>query len=162
MSDQLSQVTEALRSGRLHVALALLNARTVHRFTGVYRYDGATLRNVALFDRFAPDVERGEDAPMVATFCAIVPTVGDSLEVTDGRTDSRFPWMQDNAVVYYCGVQIRDHAGTPVGTLCHFDLQRCETPSSELPLMGAAAPLLYDMVKEVTPPGSREEAPLEA
>ena len=67
MSDELTQVSEALRAGGLHAALALLNARTVHRFTGIYRYDGDTLRNVALFDRFAPDdVEHGADAPMVA------------------------------------------------------------------------------------------------
>ncbi len=149
MSDQLAQVAEALRTSGLHAALALLNARTVHRFTGVYRYDGDTLRNVALFDRFAPDVERGVDAPMIATYCAIVPSVGASLEVADGRSDSRFPWMQDNSVVYYCGVQICDDAGAPVGTLCHFDLQRCETPSSELPLMGVVAPLLYQAMKQL-------------
>lgn len=152
MSDQLIQVTEALRTGGLRTALALLNARTVHRFTGVYRYDGDTLRNVALFDRFQPDVEQGGDAPMVATYCAIIPTVGDSLEVTDGRSDARFPWMQDNAVVYYCGVQIRDDAGEPIGTLCHYDLQRCETRSSELQLMGVAAPLLYEAIKDMAPP----------
>ncbi len=151
MSDQLAHLTETLRTGDLHAALALLNARTVHRFTGVYRYDGDTLRNVALFDRFAPDSKHGGDAPMVATYCAIVPSVGDSLEVTDGRSDSRFPWMQDNPVVYYCGVQIRDHAGAPIGTLCHYDLQRCEMPSSELPLMGVLAPLLYEAIKDPAP-----------
>jgi hypothetical protein len=154
VSDQLAQVTEVLRTGSLHAVLKILNARTVHRFTGVYRYDGDTLRNVALFDRFAPDVERGGDAPMVATYCAIVPSVGDSLEVTDGRSDSRFPWMQDNAVVYYCGVQICDHAGAPVGTLCHYDLKRCQTPSGELPLMGAVAPLLYEAIKDLAPPAN--------
>ena len=149
MSDELAQVSEALRAGGLHAALALLNARTVHRFTGIYRYDGDTLRNVALFDRFAPDVEQGADAPMAATYCAIVPRVGESLEVSDGRSDTRFAWMQDNPVVYYCGVLIRDQAGTVIGTLCHYDLQRCETRSSELPLMGAAAPLLYQAIKDL-------------
>ena len=57
--------------------------------------------------------------------------------------------MQDNPVVYYCGVLIRDQAGTAIGTLCHYDLRRCETRSSELPLMGSAAPLLYQAIKDL-------------
>ena len=149
MSDALTQVSEALRAGGLHAALAVLNARTVHRFTGIFRYDGDTLRNVALFDRFVPDVRHGADAPMVASYCAIVPRVGKSLEVNDGRSDTRFAWMQDNPVVYYCGVLVCDPAGTAIGTLCHYDLQRCETRSSELPLMGAVAPLLYQAIKDL-------------
>ena len=36
----------ALSDG-VHAALRYLNSRTPHRFTGVYRYDGDVLRNMA-------------------------------------------------------------------------------------------------------------------
>ena len=123
-------------------ALQYLNGRTPFRFTGIYRFDGDTLRNVALFDRWSPESRQGADAPMSETFCAIVKQQGDAVQVSDGRTDPRYPWMAGNAVTCYCGALIRDATGDPVGTLCHFDLLPVEQPSSELALLRAAAPLV--------------------
>ena len=144
MNSLIDVFEQTLRSSGLHVALGVLNARTTHRFTGVYRYDGDWLRNVALFDRWNSQAAGGADAPMRETFCAIVPTQGAALEVVDGSTDPRFPWMSENAVVSYCGALIRSESGDPFGTLCHFDTSRCEAASSQLlPLMAAAAPLIY-------------------
>jgi hypothetical protein len=144
MNSLIDDFERTLRSSGLHPALGLLNARTAHRFTGVYRFDGDWLRSVALFDRWNPEGFRGADAPMRETFCAIVPTQGSTLEVVDGATDKRFPWMSENAVVSYCGTLIRSDAGDPFGTLCHFDMSRCEAASSQLfPLMVAAAPMIY-------------------
>ena len=137
------EIERALRSGGLHSVLRMLNARGTHRFTGIYRYDGEWLRNVALFDRWSAESTKGEDAPMQETFCAIVPSEGSVLEVLDGGSDQRFPWMSENAVVSYCGALIRSESGEPFGTLCHFDEQRCETASTEFPMMAAAAPLIY-------------------
>ncbi len=137
---------QTLRSRGLHAALAVLNQRTVYRFTGVYRFDGEWLRNVALFDRWNPEQAKGEDAPMHETFCAIVPSEGSLLEVTDGAVDQRFPWMNENAVVSYCGTLIRGELGDPFGTICHFDVNRCQSASSEFPFMAAAAPLIYQAI----------------
>lgn len=144
---------QTLRASGLHAALGVLNARTTHRFTGVYRYDGDWLRNVALFDRWNPRSEGGADAPMRETFCAIVPSQGLALEVVDGSTDARFPWMNENAVVSYCGTLIRSETGDSFGTLCHFDLSRCEAAASQLlPVMTAAAPLIYRAIAAVARP----------
>lgn len=142
-AGDLAQFQRALDGEGVHAALTLLNGRTPYRFTGVYRFEGDTLRNISLVDRWSPQEERGADAPMEETFCAIVRSRGDELTVSDGRGDDRFPWMADNAVASYCGVLLRDADGVPFGTLCHFDLQRCEPPASELALMRAAGPLLY-------------------
>ncbi len=131
----------ALGNGGLLAALRLLNARTPFRFTGVYRFDGPMLRNVALFDRWTPEQTRGDDAPMNETFCAITGQMDEPLEVTDGHHDTRFPWMQANAVESYCGTPIHDTAGSAIGTLCHFDLKPCQSVSSELPLLAQAATL---------------------
>ncbi|RYY95819.1 MAG: hypothetical protein EOO24_22165 [Comamonadaceae bacterium] len=148
MSLELNAFAETLRTGGLHAALGLLNARTTHRFTGVYRYEGKWLRSIALFDRWNPELVQGSDAPMEETFCAIVPTQGLSLEVLDGPADPRFPWMHENAVVSYCGTLIQGDDGSPFGTLCHFDLNRCQAAASEFPLMMAATPLIWQAVAD--------------
>lgn len=119
----------------LHQALRFLNARTPYRFTGVYRYDGETLRNLALFDRRSPEEDQGADAPMRETYCAIAQDAGGELVVANGRDDTRFPWMQANAVVSYCGAVIEDGDGEPFGTICHFDLDPCEAIPSEVAVL---------------------------
>ena len=144
--EDLERLHGVLRQDGLRGALRLLNAHAPHRFTGVYRFDGDMLRCVALFDRWNPDDQSGADAPMAQTFCAIVPTQGDALEVVDGRSDQRFPWMNENPVVCYCGALLRDESGQPFGTLCHFDVQPCEAGSTQVPLLLACAPLIYQAV----------------
>jgi hypothetical protein len=147
---------QTLRTGALPAALRLLNAGTPHRFTGVYRFEGSRLRNVALFDRWNPEMTRGDDAPMGETFCAIVPTQDGQLEVLDGRSDARFPWMNTNAVASYCGVLIRTDDGDPFGTICHFDVERCEAASTQFKILQAAAPLIYRAVMD----GAAEPSPV--
>lgn len=153
IGEELAQLRDALREGGLQAGLAWLNGRTPYRFTGMYRYDGDTLRNVALFDRWTPDARQGADAPMAETFCAILRDSGEWLEVDDGPNDARFPWMRDNAVVCYCGALLRDEQGQPWGTVCHFDLQRCQPVRGEVDLLLAAAPLLYDEARKLPDAG---------
>lgn len=105
----------------LDATLKKLNARTPFRFTGVYRFEGLVLCNVALYDRENPGVPRGCDAPLGETYCAITGQMNDALLVCDGTRDSRFAWMRGNSVVAYCGVPIRAEDGHALGTLCHFD-----------------------------------------
>jgi hypothetical protein len=117
------------------------------------------LRNVALFDRWSPELDQGDDAPMGETFCAIVRDAGEWLEVAEGSTDARFPWMHENGVVCYSGALIRDSAGKPFGTVCHFDVQRCQPSKSEVSLLRAAGPLLLGFISQpnassVLPPTS--------
>ena len=150
-ADELSTLQRALDENGLHAALAYLNSRTPYRFTGVYRFEGETLRNVCLFDRWSPETSAGSDAPMAETFCAIVRQQPEGIQVDDGRTDERFPWMANNAVVCYCGTMLRDAAGKAYGTLCHFDVQRCQPSHQELALLQAAAPLVYRHVAAGVP-----------
>jgi hypothetical protein len=127
----------------LHAALGFLNGRVDFRFTGVFRFDGAMLRNVCLFDREGPHQRRGHDAPISQTYCGITGSGGDSLEIADGRLDPRFPWMQGNAVIAYCGVPVFEPRGDVIGSLCHFDLRPCQIPKAELPTVRAAAGLVW-------------------
>jgi hypothetical protein len=152
-ADEVAELQNTLEEDGLHAALAFLNGRTPFRFTGVYRFDGEMLRNVCLFDRWSPGDIQGADAPMAETFCAIVRRArDDALEVDDGRSDERFPWMANNAVVSYCGALLRDSEGRPYGTLCHFDVQHCEPSRHELSLLKEAAPLVYRFLSDAAPP----------
>ena len=127
----------------LHGALALLNSRTPHRYTGAYRYDGDILRNEGLFDRFSPKEARGEDVPMPLAYCALVGERNRGLQFADAPEDPRFAWKPGSPVVSYCGALMRDESGRPYGTLCHFDALRCEPNVTELEQLELVAPLIF-------------------
>lgn len=124
-------------------ALKFLNARTSHRFTGVFRFDGDMLRNVALIDCWESEVISGEDVPLARAYCAHLARTGQTLEVEHGPTDARVPWMSDSTILSYCGAVISAPDGSRWGALCHFDTLRCESSGSEVPLLDAAANLIY-------------------
>ena len=142
-ADTFLKFEKILNHQGIHEALRFLNSRTPHRFTGIYRFDGPMLRNVYLMDSEGPEVRRGEDALMSATYCSIVGQCERAFTTEDARRDDRLRShaARDN-VLSYCGILLRDEAGAPFGTLCHFDLVPCAVPVSEMPLMDAAAPLL--------------------
>ena len=145
-SPELAAFRTALLDG-VHAALRYLNSRTPHRFTGVYRYDGEMLRNMALFDRFEPEKQRGIDIPMADAYCANVGRSREPLEFADASGDGRFPYLPGSPVVCYSGVLISSPEGVPYGTLCHYDIQRCETRTSDIPLLKAAVPFIYEALE---------------
>jgi hypothetical protein len=126
-----SSLARLLESEGLPAVLKRLNSRTSFRFTGLYRFDGDVLRNVALHDRWNPDQLHGADAPLGQTYCAITGRLNDVLLVSDGPRDRRYPWMHGNSMVSYCGVPIRSEFGYALGTLCHFDEQPCDATAEE-------------------------------
>lgn len=140
--DELQEFKAALETSGVHGALGYLNKRTPHRYTGIYRYDGDTLRSVAIYDRYEPDVQIGEDAPMAATYCSLL-LKQQTLEITDAAEDERVKGVVITPVVSYCGVSIKDSKGNPFGSLCHFDMKRCQQRLSDFPLLEAAAEILY-------------------
>ncbi|MEO8061952.1 MAG: hypothetical protein ABI821_04300 [Pseudomonadota bacterium] len=142
----LDEFRMALRDG-MHAALRYLNNRTPHRFTGVYRYDGEMLRDMALFDRSDPEKLHGTDIPLANAYCANVGRNREPLEFADAKRDGRFPYLADSPVVCYSGVLISSPDGVPYGTLCHYDILHCETRVSDIPLLKAAAPLIYEAVE---------------
>lgn len=146
-TPHLAEFRVALGDG-VHNALRYLNSRTPHRFTGVYRYDGEMLRNLALFDRSEPEKQRGIDIPMVHAYCANVGRDREPLEFANAQGDGRFPYLPGSPVVCYSGVLISSPEGIPYGTLCHYDVMPCEIRTSDIPLLQAAVPLIYDAVVE--------------
>lgn len=138
---------DVLQRTGLHGALRFLNGRTPHRFTGVYRYDGPILRNVGLYDQFNPEQPQGDDAPIENTFCSLLPGFGGALAFLDAAADPRVAHVA-TPVVSYCGVQLRGGDGVALGTLCHFDLNPCQSRTSDLQFLEMLAPLLQRTVEE--------------
>ncbi|TGE21065.1 hypothetical protein [Hymenobacter metallicola] len=143
MQREIGEFAALLRQQGVHAALRYLNGRTPHQYTGVFRFDADMLRNVALFDRFQPTVQKGGDAPMGETYCSLVGQQQAPLEITDASVDPRVQGVISTPVVSYCGVLIRDTQGKAFGTLCHYDMQRCEERTTDMPLLQAAAGMLY-------------------
>lgn len=149
--DAAREFSAVLSERGLHAALRFLNARTRHRFTGVYRFDPPTLCNVCLYDRENPTLNVGTDSPMTETYCSILDETRAPFGLEDSATDPRVaahPARQ--RVISYCGVPLLSADGTSVGTLCHFDLRPRIVPASEIPFMEAVAPLLLQTVSMET------------
>jgi CheY-like chemotaxis protein len=131
----------------LHTALGFLNARCAHRFTGVYRFDGPLLRSVDLFDRLDPARPRGDDAPLVETYCSIVGDQRQAFVTTDTEADSRLTEHPARLNVRsYCGELLRNADATPFGSLCAFDLEARPVTNEFLALLHRIAPVVATKV----------------
>ena len=100
------------------------------------------MRSEALFDRKMPNVRVGADAPMATTYCSLVGRHEAPVQILDATVDPQALGI-DTPVISYCGALMRDDQGKAFGTLCHYDLQRCQERTTDQPLLVAAAQLLY-------------------
>jgi hypothetical protein len=146
IDSELTEFAALVQQHGVHAALAYLNRRTPHRYTGLFRFEGDVLRNEVLVDGNQPLVRQGNDTPLAATFCSLVGRQQAPLEILEAATDPHFAGVVDTPVVSYCGVLIRDAQGQPYGTLCHYDMQRCQERTTDQPLLEAAAALLYQQL----------------
>lgn len=143
------ELLDLLRSGGVGNVLGYLNAHTHHRFTGLYRFDGAILRNVALFDREQQQSQRGADSPLCETYCSIVGETLASVAIIDAHIDPRAANNPGRtSVLSYCGALVRATDGTPIGTLCSFDPMPQPVMDDEIALLEATARLLGQAVTQ--------------
>ena len=146
-AETFSKFEKVLATQGVHEALRFLNSRTTHRFTGIYRFDGDTLRNVALLDAEHVATTRGDDAPLAATYCAIVGAYERPFATDDALVDNRLSAHPGRDMVRsYCGVLLRRPDGSAFGTLCHFDTVPCHVPTAEVALMERVAPLFMQVI----------------
>lgn len=146
--DELAVFRQVLHRSGVHAACALLNARTTHRFTGVYRLETPVLRNVYLYDREQPAVPRGEDSTARETYCSIVLASGAAFATADSLADPRLhEHPARDSVRSYFGVPLRRADDSRYGTLCHFDVVPRKIPHEERGLMEAVAPLVMQEVE---------------
>ncbi len=119
-------------------ALRLLNGRAPHRYTGIYKYTPDVLKNLYLVDAFDQEVTKGGDVSLEEAYCVIL---RHERKVAFGRTeDAPSPVKTAGPVVSYCGVLLIRSNGEPFGSLCHYDVARCQEPSTQMPYLEAIAP----------------------
>lgn len=126
--EELTLMTTAfaprLLEGDLFSLLEYLNRLTTHRFTGVYRFEPGWVVSVALWDRENPRIRIGADVKMKESYCWLTGLGGASYVIEDACDDARLDGhAAREAVRAYVAVVLRDKAGNPWGTLCHFDFQ---------------------------------------
>lgn len=150
--DVAREFEQILNAQGLHAALRYLNARTRHRFTGVYRFSHPTLRSLCLFDRENPTLNVGSDNPMAETYCSIIDETSAPFALDDSATDGRVAAHgARDRVISYCGVPLFGADGSAVGSLCHFDLRPRIVPRAEIPLMEAVAVLVFETIEREFP-----------
>lgn len=156
----LQQLRALVRDGNLRGALALLNARTAHRFTSLYRFDDDTLRNVWFFDREHPERETVEDIPVLASYCVFVRDAHSTFRVDDAAADARVAeHPKREQIRAYCGVPLLDSMGRMFGTICHFDFRPLTISDENVALMEALAPLLQRHSARATGGGAGSPGP---
>ena len=138
----MDEFSRRLADNGLHDALGFLNARTRHRFTGVYRFEPPVLKNVSLFDRENPQVRSAMDALLRDTYCSHIADTGAEFGIDDGREDSLPGIGLPRSVVAYHGVPLRNERDVCVGSLCHWDVRPRLVPDGEWAVLYAVAPLV--------------------
>lgn len=142
-TKELLDIKRALELGGITNALEYLNKRTPHRYTGIFKYDNDILENIAIYDKYDPTLKKGEDVPLAATYCSLLISQ-DNLEIIDAEDDHRVKGKIITPVISYCGVAIVDADGKPFGSLCHYDMNRCQQRVTDIPLLQAASQMLYE------------------
>ncbi|WP_020472797.1 GAF domain-containing protein [Zavarzinella formosa] len=134
---------EVLERDGPRAALAFLNARTGHRFTSMYRFDGKTLHNLTFYDRADSEAEPPDDIPVEVSYCVYVRDAVKPFCVEDSLGDIRVAGHPKRPEIRaYCGVPLVDENGMIFGTICHFDFQPTPTAEEDVRLMEGFALLL--------------------
>jgi hypothetical protein len=148
---ELSTQAEALRTvlaerGML-AALALLNDRTQHRFTGIYKLCGDAMHAVHVFDRTGQQRSWVSAIPLGKSLCRFAIQHGE-FQVTSASADRRLSSHPYNGLVEsYYGQLLHGQDGEPYGTFIHFDLASREIDAKEMAFLREAVPLLSDYLE---------------
>jgi GAF domain-containing protein len=128
-------------------ALRYLNARTPHRFTGIFRYERERLQNLYLIDREDPAAQPWPEFDTRESYCAVVQKTGEPFVVGNAPADSRIAdHPARDRVISYCGVPIRSSDGRLVASLCHFDYRPIRASELDLDFLVDVAPYIANAI----------------
>lgn len=143
--SELFKFVELMERKNLHAAVTYLNSRTPHRFSAVYKFEGEVLKNICLVDKFDPSIKESENRLISNSYCSLLTSLMSIDMISNIPEENRKLASQVEA---YGGVLIMDEFGNPYGSLCHYDLKRCEVNTNDIPLLKKVAPLVYKYLKE--------------
>lgn len=135
----LTQLDGLVAEGRLRNALETLNLLSDCRFTALFRFSDADLRNLVLIDRLDAYAPALQPVPIDQTYCAFVQQSREAFLVTDAAGDLRLEGHPKRP-------DVRTYVGFPVsagdtvfGTVCHFDYDVVEVAPDIVTLTRAFA-----------------------
>lgn len=139
------KLRRALTEQGVIAALRILNARTPHRYTGIYKYTPEVLKSTYLVDAFDPSVVKGSDVPNEDAYCLLLRK---ERRLAFGRAeDAACAIKLASPVVSYCGVLLIRLNGEPFGSLCHYDVARCQEPATQMPFLEGIAPYIVSKLE---------------
>lgn len=139
----LDTVTRLLRTANVHTVLAFLNARTRHRYTGVYQFCPPMVRCFSLFDRENPTIQQTGEKKMCDTYCAFVARDSAPFSTSNSLRDHRLLEHPARRVVMgYHAVPLRDTVGACFGSICHWDVRPRVLSADDAALLHDVAPLI--------------------
>lgn len=143
-----TEVEDALSRGELRVALKLLNRSAGLRYTAVYRFDGETLKCLALFDRDTIGLQVWPDGPVRESYCTFLRR-NLVFVVEDSAHDPLVAGHPKRDIVFsYCGAALRGPNGKPWGSICHFDLVPRTVSPADVELLVRVAPAFYSALTQ--------------
>lgn len=140
--------------------LRYLNGLTIHRFTGVYRFEPGWVVSVALWDRLSPDVTLGADVKMKESYCWLTGLGLATYAIEDATADPRLVGHAARGEVRsYVAVVLRDRVGKPWGTLCHFDVAPLPALPETIAHLERFRPVIEELLVRDTPGHWDPDAP---
>lgn len=137
------ELKAALVKGGIREAVVFLNSLTSHRFTSLYKFDNATLRNLTFFDRQHPEQNSCDDIPVEASYCVYVRDSSSKFLVEHAELDQRvINHPKRDSIQFYCGVPLTNEDGKMIGTICHFDVKPSRIADLDVDLMEYLARLM--------------------
>ena len=133
--------------GGVEAGLKFLNARTGYRYTAIYRFEGAMMRNIYLYDRQGEAVSDFAKVPLGDSFCQFVMAEG-GFYTPDSSQDERLLGHSYQGVLNaYFGLPLSRKPGTIYGTFCHFDFKPLLIDDSEIEFLQSVTPWLMDYLE---------------
>ena len=136
-----------IERGGVEAGLKFLNARTDYRYTAIYRFEGAKMRNIYLYDRLGESVSNFVKVPLGDSFCQFVMAEG-GFNTGDSSKDERLLGHSYQGVLNaYFGLPLSRQPGTIYGTFCHFDFKPQAIDDSEIEFLQSITPWLMDYLE---------------
>lgn len=149
LRETIAEFRRLLQEQGIRPALGFINSLSSHRFIGIYRFDGPTLRNVCLVDREDEFAPLQEDVAVEQSYCLYVRDTEANFEFEDSLLDPRVeghPLRQK--VRAYCGIPLITESGQILGSLCHFDFTPRRISEPEVYLLETIAPYITKWLEE--------------
>jgi GAF domain-containing protein len=133
--------------GGVEAGLKFLNARTAYRYTGIYRFEGAMMRNIYLYDRRGEVESDFAKVPLGDSFCQFVMADGGFYTRDSGHDERLLGHPCRGVLNAYFGLPLSRRPGTLYGTFCHFDFKPIVIDDSEIEFLQSVTPWLMDYLE---------------